>query len=240
VSLNGFWTPQVNWGGLSLEPIQRALLETSTVREALTNSLTLGVIGATIGMSAAAIVSLYLIRVRSNLGRVMDGAIKLPATLSPIVVAVGFVLVLAGPPFNLGGTVLILLLAYLALYYPQGAVAADGAVAQVSSDLVEASQVSGVKQARTFRKIYVPLMLPGLIAGWALLFVRMISDLSASAILAGTGNRVVGREILEIFENGSYAQLASLALAVTLISAVVVVLFMYVSNRSARWSTTVE
>ena len=89
------------------------------------------------------IVSLFVIRTTPRLGRVVDGSIKFPATLSHIVLAVGFVLALGGEPFNLAGTILILMLAYLALYFPQTAVAADGAVGQVGRELPEASRVAG-------------------------------------------------------------------------------------------------
>ena len=75
----------------------------------------------------------------------LDGAIKFPATLSHIVIAVGFVLALGGEPFNLGGTVVILMLAYLALYLPQTSVATDDAVAQVGRELPEASRVGGAR-----------------------------------------------------------------------------------------------
>ena len=43
-------------------------------------------------------------------------------------------------------------------------------------------------------------MLPGLAAGWSLLFVRMAGDLTASAMLAGTSNPVAGFRILEIYQ----------------------------------------
>ena len=59
--------------------------------------------------------------------KVLDGAVKLPAAISSIVIAVGFLLAFSGPPFNLNGSLLILLLAYLVLYMPQGSVAADAA-----------------------------------------------------------------------------------------------------------------
>jgi len=237
VTLTGFWTPNIDWASFSLEPFRRQVLENPVSQEALANSLTLGVVGATIAMLAAAVLSLFLLRMPTRWARSIDGAIKLPSTLSHIVLAVGFILILAGPPFRLSGTWLILLLAYIALYYPQGAVAADGAAAQVAPELAEASAVAGASQSTTFRRIFLPLMVPGLIAGWALLFVRMVGDLSASAILAGSGNPVVGRQILEVFQNGTFSLMASLAMTLTVISATVVIALQIVSRRAARWST---
>ncbi|WP_139053215.1 ABC transporter permease [Rhodococcus globerulus] len=236
VALSGYWRPKFALSDLSLDSIQSTISGSSTSAAALKNSLVIGVTWATVGILVAALLALAISRLPSSVGRIVDGSIKLPATLSHVVLAVGFILLFAGPPLMLGGTVLILGLAYLALYYPQGSVAADNAVSQIGKELPEASATSGASPAVTFQRIYLPLMLPGMIAGWSLLFVRMIGDLTASAILAGPRNQVVGRQILDIFLGGSYAQLASLATVVTLITTIVVLIAMWASRRSARWS----
>jgi iron(III) transport system permease protein len=165
---------------------------------------------------------------------VLDGAVKLPAAISSIVIAVGFLLAFSGPPFNLNGTFLILLLAYLVLYMPQGSVAADAAASQVGGELPEASQISGASAGRTFWRINFPLMLPGLAAGWSLLFVRMAGDLTASAMLAGTSNPVAGFRILEIYQGASYAILAALSIVLTLIMLVVILaVSLFIRRRGA-------
>ncbi|GAA4431117.1 iron ABC transporter permease [Georgenia halophila] len=238
VSLNGYWTSNIDWGGLSLDALRLAVFENVRTRTALENSLLLGVVGATVGILLAAVISLYISRARPRVGRAVDGAVKLPSTLANVVIAVGFVLAFAGPPIDLGGTILILFLAYLALYLPNGIVATDSAVAQIGRELPEASALSGAGELRTFLRIYLPLMLPGMIVGWALLFVRMVGDLTASAILAGTTNPVVGRQILETYQNGSFSLLAALATVLTVISTVVVVGVMVLSRSSSRWGKT--
>jgi iron(III) transport system permease protein len=160
--------------------------------------------------------------VGGSIARVLDAMMKLPASISTIVLAIGFVIAFSGPPFNLNGTFLILLLAYLALYMPQASIAADAAAAQVGRELTEASRISGASGGRTLWKINLPLMIAGLAAGWALLFVRMISDLTASAILAGTSNTVVGFRILEVYLGGSFAGLAALSTMLTITSLMVI------------------
>jgi iron(III) transport system permease protein len=164
----------------------------------------------------------------------LDAVIKLPAAISSMVVAVGFILAFSGPPFNLNGTLLILLLAYVVIYLPQASVAADAASSQIGRELHEASRVSGAGTGRTFRRVSLPLMMPGLAAGWALLFVRMVGDLTASAMLAGNANPVVGFRILDIFQNGSYALLAALATVLTGINLLIVLAVMVVSRRGVR------
>jgi len=234
VSLEGFWTPQIPWGDLSLDAYRDGVFNEPIARKALIDSLELGLVVATVGVLAAAIVSLFVVRTTPRLGRVVDGSIKFPATLSHIVLAVGFVLALGGEPFNLAGTILILMLAYLALYFPQTAVAADGAVGQVGRELPEASRVAGAGEARTFGRIYLPLMASGVAAGWALLFVRCVGDLTASSILAGPANPVVGWKILQVYNDGLFSEMAALCVLLVLISGTVVVTVLTFTRQRRR------
>ncbi|MFC5819513.1 ABC transporter permease [Nonomuraea harbinensis] len=221
VSLTGFWSNTVDWSRLNLDAVVRTLTDTAT-QEALLNSLVLGVVCATVGVLAAAVVSVLVRRSGRGAGMLVDAAIKFPPTLSHLVIAVGFVLAFSGAPFHLGGTLWILMLAYISLHMPQATTASDAAISQVAPELTDASRISGAGQSRTFRRITLPLMTPGLLAGWALLFVTIAGDIGASAILAGTGNEVVGFRILEVFANGDYAMLGAISIILTLATSLVV------------------
>ena len=198
VSLNGYWTPNIQWGSLSLDAFRVALFDDPKTQEAFGNSLTLGLVGGVIGILVAAVVSLYIAQHRSRATLGLDAAIKLPSAISNMVIAVGILLLLARPPFDLG----------------------------------EASWVAGARQWKTFLRVYLPLMIPGLVGGFALLFVRIIGDLTASAILSGTNNVVVGFRILEVFNGGSYATLAALSSVLVLVSALILVVVLWLSKRT--------
>jgi iron(III) transport system permease protein len=234
VSLNGYWTPNIAWDNLSFTAVSEAVFEDATTVAALFNSLVLGLVGGLVGILGAAMIALYVARRRTALARGIDVAIKLPAAISNMVIAVGILLLLAGAPFHLTGTLLILLIGYLALYLPQASIAADAAVTGVGKELPEASAISGARPFRTFGKVYLPLMVPGLVAGWALLFIRVVGDLTASAILAGTANPVVGFRILEVFTSGSFALLASLSTVLVLITATVLVVVLAYTRRASK------
>lgn len=134
VALHGYWTPHMKLESFSLEAFRTALFEDPQTRAAFINSLQLGLVGGLIGISAAAIVSLYVAQRRSRLSQALDAGIKLPASVSNMVIAVGILLLLGSAPFNLGGTWLILLIGYLALYLPQASIASDAAVAVVGKE----------------------------------------------------------------------------------------------------------
>jgi iron(III) transport system permease protein len=235
VALNGYWSNDLRWDHFGLDTVRSSVIENPATWRAFTNSLRLGVAGATLGILFAAVIAVVVTRSRARSARVLDAGIKLPASISNIVLAVGVLLAFAGPPFNLRGSLLILLVGYLVLYLPQGSVAADTAAGQVAPELAEASQVAGASAGRTFGRIQLPLMIPGLVAGWALLFVRMTGDLTASALLAGTRNPVVGARILDVYQNGSYAEVAALSTVLVAVTGTVVTVLLVWSRRRSRW-----
>jgi iron(III) transport system permease protein len=114
-------------------------------------------------------------------------------------------------------------MAYIALYMAQALLSTEAAAALVGHELDDAAAVSGARGLRRFVRISLPLMAPSLAVGWALVFVRIVEDLTASAILSGTSNSVVGFRMLEVYSNGSYGAVGALALVVTAVVLVVLV-----------------
>ncbi|MBP2294964.1 ABC transporter permease [Azospirillum rugosum] len=224
VSLQPFWTPRVVWSQLSLHNYHFVLFENDMTTQALINSLSLGAVGATIGMFVAAVLALAAHNSGGRLRAVIDGIATLPAAIPHTVIGVGFLVSFSQGWLNLYGTLTMLLLAYLVMFLPQAARSASSAVSQVGRELVEAAQVFRTPPGRTFLRILLPLMLPGLAAGWIILFVQMSGDLTASALLGGTNNPVIGQTLLDLWENGSFPQLAALAVIITVLDCAVVLL----------------
>jgi iron(III) transport system permease protein len=80
-------------------------------------------------------------------------------------------------------------------------------------------------------------MRPGLAAGWALVFVVIVGDLTASAILSGPQNIVVGSIFLQIWEAGRFAHLATLGMVICLTTASVVGIVLAFSGRKGKRSS---
>lgn len=236
VSLTGYWSPQINWGHLSLAAFRATVLDNPATTSAIVDSFKIGLITATIAAAVAALASTVLVGRAWRGARVLDGVLKLPVIISPLVIALGFILGFAGAPFNVGGTITILVLAYFVLSVPQGTIATDAAASQVGRELREASELSGARGWRTFRKIYVPLMLPAIAISWALVFVRVLGDLEVSSLLAGTSNPTIGYQTMILYSQGSFSDVASLALVVLVTSAVVVALVLTLVRKLSRWN----
>ncbi len=74
-------------------------------------------------------------------------------------------------PVALYGTLAILLLAYVARYIPLGVRAANASLRQVDPSLEESARILGASWGMTMREVTLPLIRPGLFAGWLLVFV---------------------------------------------------------------------
>lgn len=231
VALQPFWTSAIDPSVFTLDNFRRVLIETTQTREAFRNSISLGAIGGFIAMFVAAVVVLYSRVAPPFIGRFLDGVTKLPAALSHLAIAVGFLVAFAGAPFYLGGTLIMLLLVYIVLNMPEASITATAAASQVGNELVEASRTSGASEGRTFRRVVTPLMLPGLISGFALVFVLISGEVTASSLLAKVGTPVIGFVIRDIWEMGTFGNLAALAGAYTVMNIIVVLVALKIGRR---------
>lgn len=230
VALQRYWSPKIVWSQLSLDNYREMFEGPTTAARSLSTSLTLGAIGATIGMALA---SLAALRARHSGGRlvnVADGVFKAPGAISHIVLGVAFISAFAGAPFYLGGTLTILLLAYLIMNMPQAWLSASTGAHQIPADMLEASAISGASPARTSWRIVLPLMLPSVASGWAMLFLVMVGDLTVSQLLSTTRTPVVGYVILTIWNNGTYSSLAALGSILGIISSLAVAAVLFFSR----------
>ncbi|WP_166375863.1 ABC transporter permease [Aeromicrobium phragmitis] len=232
VSVQRFWSPRIEIATLGFDAYRRVFASGSITREAITNSVALGAAGATIALMIATLCALALRERATGVFRAIDGLLKLPAGMSNIVIAVGILVTFAGSPFNLSGTVAILLLAYVIIYMPQASIAANSAGSLVGRQLTEASSIAGAAPSRTMRRVLLPLMVPSLASGWTLLFVYMAGDLTASVLLASTNTPTVGYVLYEQFTSGSYPTIAALAVVLTSVSSLVAFSVLVLSRRA--------
>lgn len=222
VALQPFWTPRIDLSTLTLHNFNEVLFVNRLTGNAFKNSLTLSAIGASVGMVVAVLAAIQVAYRPGFLSRIVDFVTKAPAAFPNLVIAIGFLVTFSGAPFYLSGTATMLLLAFIVMYLPPGSIAAHAAVTQVGRDLREASYTSGAAEGRTIGRIVLPLALPGIVAGWTIVFVHMMGDLSAAALLAGLRNPVIGFAILEIWETGSFGLLAAFSIAMCLVNCAVV------------------
>lgn len=232
VSLQPFWTPMIDSAQFTLANYSFVLFENGPTSRAFVTSMGLGAATATAAVLIAALLLLGSRQSQGMVAQASDMVLTLPATLPHTVVGVAFLITFSPAPFKLYGTVTILFLAYIAMALPFAARAAASAASGIGADLSEASRIAGAGPGRTFWRILLPLALPGLMAGWIIVFIHTAGEVTASSLLAGARNPVIGRIMTELWVFGSFPQLAAMSIVVTAVTSTGVAVMLYLTRRA--------
>ncbi len=189
------------------------------IRRALWNSTLLGVSAATITMVMGTFVAYARIRARIRGAALLDTLGMLPYAIPHTVIAIAMILAWARRPFSLYGTLWIILIAYLVAYLPYSLRTTSATLQQVHGSLEEAARVSGAGPLRALRDVIVPLVRPGMVAGWILVFMPAFRELTMSILLFGLRTETIGVVIFNMQDSG-YTQIAA-ALSVLVLAMVV-------------------
>jgi iron(III) transport system permease protein len=176
----------------------------------LKNSLMLGAGSATIVMLIMAIAAWIVVRSNIPGRKVLDLLSFAPLVIPGLVLGLSLQFVYLRSPIPIYGTIWILLISYVTRYMPYGMRYAATSLQQISTELEESAAVSGASWWQVFRKVLLPLLMPGLLAGWIYIFVVSFRELSSSILLYSSGNEILSILIFEQFENGDFTVLAAL------------------------------
>ena len=230
ISLTGNWQPSLTLRGLSLDSYTAVLAENPMTSTALRNSVLLAVVGGLATLVAATLIAIFVAQRPGRTSTLLDGLAKAPGGLSHLVLAIALLIAFSGPPFRFGTSLGILFLAFLVFFMPQAYVSASSAHAQLSTELGEASLISGAGPVRTLVRVTLPLMMPGLVGGAIILFVLIMSEVTGSALLAGPRTPVVGFVMLDLWANGTFSTIAALGVVMTAISTAVAMVLLWVGR----------
>src|SRR5208282_4664655 len=209
----------LSWKSLTTANFQYILFEYPETQRALVNSFLLGVVGSSIALLTALVVSYANVRLHLKVASVIEMLGSLPIAIPGIVLGVAMILTWSREPFNIYGSLWILLVGYLARYLPFGLQSTKASLQQVDPSLEEAGRVSGAGWVTIMRRILVPILKSGLFAGWLLMFMLMFRDLTLSIMLSSSGTETIGAAVFDLQEGGYWelsAALASLVFIVTM------------------------
>jgi iron(III) transport system permease protein len=191
------------------------------IRHAVLNSLYLGVGAATAVMLLTAIAAWLVVRTRLRGRTAVDHLAFLPIAIPGLVLgtAILFVYLRTGW-LPIYGTLWILFIAYLTRYMPYGMRYSSTSMYQIGRELEESAHMSGAGWWHTFRRVILPLIAPGLVAGWIYILVVSFRELGSSVLLYSPGKEVLSIVIWEQWRDGLLTQVA--ALGVMLIGGLIV------------------
>jgi iron(III) transport system permease protein len=186
------------------------LFETRGVTDSVQNSVILAVTSATAVMLFTAVISWMVLKSKFKGRKLLDLLASFPLAMPGLVLGVALIFIYLRSPLPIYGTLLILFIAYVTRYLPYGMRYSGSSLAQVGAELEESAKMSGATWRDTFRRIVIPLMAPGLVAGWIYVVVVSVRELSSSILLYSQSTRVLSVTIWEFWQNGETGVLAAL------------------------------
>jgi iron(III) transport system permease protein len=209
----------------------RVAMTMNAVRSALANSLLLGFGTATIGVVLMGLLAWLIYRSRLPGSGLIEYVVMFPQAVPRLVFAFGLMWAWVVFPIPIYGTLWLLLLAYLTVFLPLGVRTIAGVILQIDKSLEECAQMCGASWAFRVRTVTIPLLVPGLIAAWLLLFIASVRELGASILLMGPHSKVITPSIVESWFGTSSELTAALALIQTLVVAIAMIVLVAVTRR---------
>jgi len=208
--------------GFTLDHVRFVFLELSATQLALKNTFLLGLLAATTGTLLALVIAYLTARAAIRGHRVLGFLATAPIAIPAIALGVGLFLAYTRGPVVLYGTLWILLLAYVTIELPAAYQQLQASFRAVSPELEEASRILGASRLRTLRDVTAPLLGPSLIATWCFVFVAVVRELSAAAILFTSETKVLSVLIFDLNESGDLAAIAVLGLTMLILTSGVI------------------
>jgi iron(III) transport system permease protein len=206
------WAQPLSRDNLTLANFSFTLFEYSSTKDAIINTLELGIVTASVGAAMVALLA-YVTNRRLVVGHQIVAFLALaPVVIPGVVLAVALFIAYTRPPFVLYGTLAILFIAYLTKEMPVGYAQSDATFRSIPPDLEEAGRILGAGRLRILYDVTAPLARSGIIAAWCFIFIGVIRELSASIILFPPNTKVMSVVIFDLKEEGQFGAIAVLGL----------------------------
>lgn len=186
-------------------------------------------LGHTAGYSAAAAliatiaalpIALLSVRFRSPAVMLLERSTYLVQSLPGIVVALALVFFARHYAIGLYQRAPLLIAAYAVLFFPLALISVRTSVAQAPRRLEEVARSLGRPPASVLLRVTLPLVAPGLAAGFCLVFLSAVTELTATLLLVPTGVSTLATQFWAYQTNTSYGAAAPYAVALVALAAV--------------------
>jgi iron(III) transport system permease protein len=184
------------------------------------NSLYISLLAALATVMAALPVAILAVRFQSRMSKFFERSIYIGFGLPGVVVALSLVFFGINVARPLYQSIWLLIFAYVVLFLPASVGALRSSLLQVSPRVEEAAQSLGRSQWRVIFSVTVPLVMPGALAGGAMVFLLTMKELPATLILSPIGYRTLSASIWSAASEAFFAKTAAAALLLVLVAGV--------------------
>lgn len=181
------------WAGFSTKWYGE-LLRNAQMLDAARVSLIVAVIASTLAAVMGTLAGVALARIPRFLGRTLFSGMVLAPLVMPEVIT-GLSLLLTFIAMNLDRGIVTIVIAHATFSMCYVAVIVQARLAGFDSSLEEAAMDLGARPGVVFRRVTLPLIAPGIAAGWLLSFTLSLDDLVIASFLAGPGSTTLPIQI---------------------------------------------
>jgi iron(III) transport system permease protein len=190
---------------------QSSTLPSTSIVSAAVRTATYAGLAGVVATVLALPIAFVTVRYRSRLGRVLERSTYLVQSLPGLVIALSLVFFAVHYAFRFYQTSELLILAYAILFFPLALICVLASVAQAPVGLQEMARSLGTRPVEAFRRVTLPLIAPGLAAGFCLVFLSAVTELTATLILIPTGAHTLASQFWNYETNASYGAAAPYA-----------------------------
>ncbi len=226
------------WGGFSTK-WYGVLFESPEIWEAVSLSLRIATVNACFATILGTLAGLALVRFGQFKGRTLfSGMISAPLVMPEVITGLSLLLLFItlkefiGWPDQRGFTTITI--AHITFSMAYVAVIIQSRLAGMAQDLEEAAQDLGAKPLRVLTDITLPLITPGMLAGWLLSFTLSLDDLIIASFVSGPGAVTLPILIFSRVKVGLRPDINALATIIILVVAIGVVTASYIMFRQQK------
>jgi putrescine transport system permease protein len=226
------------WGGFSVR-WYGVLFESEEVWAALSLSLKVALMNATFATLLGTLAGLALVRFGRFKGRFLfSGMITAPLVMPDVITGLSLLLFfitlgdLIGWPAERGITTITI--AHITFSMAYVAVVIQSRLAGIDQSLEEAALDLGAKPFRVLIDITLPMLAPGMVAGWLLAFTLSLDDLVIASFVSGPGANTLPMLIYSRVRLGLRPDINALATIIILIVSTCVIIGAWVMQRQQK------
>ncbi|MBC16973.1 MAG: spermidine/putrescine ABC transporter permease PotC [Desulfovibrio sp.] len=211
----------LSWQGFTLKWYGK-LLENTTLIDAALRSMTIAVVSATVACIIGTLAAFMLHQYRFKGRRAMFSGVFVMMMSPDIVIAISLLVLFLSAGLTLGFWTL--LMGHITLCVPFVTATVYSRFRGFDRSVVEAARDLGASEYQLFRRVVIPMAMPGLAAGWLLSFTLSLDDVVISFFTTGPTYEVLPLRIYSMVRLGIKPDVNALSVIMIAITVVAVLL----------------
>lgn len=217
------------WEGFSLQWYAKAFAN-DDIQRALRNTVVVGIVATIVSTMIATITALIMVRGKPFRTKgLVSSTLMIPLVIPEIVTAIATLIFFAAIGLNLG--LFNLIIAHIVFCIPFAYLPIQARLQSMDGTLEQAARDLYANDWRVFRRVTLPLLLPGIISGALLAFVTSIDDFIISLMISQPGTTTLPIYIYSMVRVGITPEINAISTVILAVSILLVLVAYFIGRR---------